>query len=406
MSSSYSVESETSFKDVFPPSGIDLVKTTDGGYAFAASSVRGDEAKLVKVNSQGNIQWVHTTKGRDALAQQWAKVAIAEDTGEMIFAGYSNSHDLVGHQWDALEKEHAGSYLNTPKVGFVEKLSKSGEVVWRKAYGEITKRNSDNKILRGLAVSDGYVFLGSVYASMVDNQNPNGQRFEDLPWVFKISKDGDLLWQTIIESHDNEKIGLTHDVDVLSNLCINQDGGIAFSAIIHTSSTSTNSISNNRATSINAGRQTLVVALDSHGREIYSRIEDYGVNQYLLSSDDGFDFVFNKPAPFHDGFYWVKLKKDLSLTSKTFIESRRFWPKRLIRSNENGLHVLGTDAPDGGRGNAAIAFLQNNGSLSSLKELGRNSWAGDIVLGKDQDNIAVIWYSSDELTKITKLKIK
>jgi hypothetical protein len=145
-----------------------IVRTSDGGYLLAgytASSGAGDEdCWVVKVNSQGNVQWekAYGTSGRDRFTS-----ATQARTGGYVLVGTT---DIL--------RDFAGVII---------KLSSSGELEWEKSFA------GDNTPESVTVASDGgYIFAGfkgdpNSRDSKVWKGDPNSRDSE--VWAVKISPD-------------------------------------------------------------------------------------------------------------------------------------------------------------------------------------------------------------------------
>jgi hypothetical protein len=193
-----------------------VLETDDGDYVLAGTrSAYGQQLCLVKIDSQGNIQWNKTYAG----IADWANFFIediiqTEDKGYALIGYYMflppskqylflvKTDDNGNLQWS--KTINTGSYpsaiYQTPNQGYVIlgsqtydgqnptmyeiiKINAKGDVGWHKKYGgtgnQYTAQSSS-----GLKVDDGYIIAGSASAK---GESATG-------WIVKTGFDGNMMW--------------------------------------------------------------------------------------------------------------------------------------------------------------------------------------------------------------------
>jgi len=236
------------------------VPTSDGGFLLAgsSSSAKSPETKgardpfgkwdggygnldlwIVKLDSEGNIQWQRTIGGKYA---DQARSAIQTSDGGFLVGAYSNSPE----SGNKTEKCYGiGDY-------FAVKLSPDGSTEWQKAYGG----EGDDQLQAVLQASDGnYVLAGSSNSGTGGNKSASARNGTDF-WILKVDPRGEILWQ---ETHDFGK------TDLLTSLVENEDrtlllGGYAQSEALGTKKKDREGIND-----------YIALKADAQGKEIWSR---------------------------------------------------------------------------------------------------------------------------------------
>jgi hypothetical protein len=168
-----------------------IVATSDGGYLFAArsysndgdvtghhGSTTGSDYWVVKIDSVGNIQWEKSYGGTGNDAP--FGLTRTDDNGYVLCGDCtSNDGDVTGN--------HGGSDI------WVMKINDTGKLLWENSFGG--PGDEDNNTVT-LAADGGYIIGGSAYYSGGDIKTPHyGHNDEYDIWVFKLSRDGSLVWE-------------------------------------------------------------------------------------------------------------------------------------------------------------------------------------------------------------------
>ncbi len=168
-----------------------IVATGDGGYLFAARSYSNDgdvtghhgstdssDYWVVKIDSIGTIQWEKSYGGTGDDAPFGLT---RTDDNAYVLCGDATSND------DDVSGNHGGSDI------WVLKIDDTGKILWENSFG--SPGNDDNNSVT-LTTDGGYIVGGSVYYSGGNVTTPHyGHNDEYDIWVFKLARDGRLVWQ-------------------------------------------------------------------------------------------------------------------------------------------------------------------------------------------------------------------
>ncbi|NIA23390.1 MAG: hypothetical protein GWP03_04450, partial [Proteobacteria bacterium] len=154
-------------------SGIKIIKTNDGGYFVAGNTESfGENASdivLIRLDNQGNIQW---TKILGEYNNNKCSDIIETSDGGFILVAY----------------RHGTSFLSTDET-YIIKLNSIGYMEWENDYEYVNTKGS--RISSIAEISDGYILAG-IYETPI-----NLSEYCSVGgYMFKISKDGEFLWQT------------------------------------------------------------------------------------------------------------------------------------------------------------------------------------------------------------------
>lgn len=176
-------------QDVF----TNLKQTQDEGYivcGYSDSPISGDKTEnpigsadfwIVKITSNGTIEWQNTIGGSDA--EQPYSLLPTIDNGYLI-AGYSQS----GVSGDKSENSRGLQDY------WVVKLNSSGTVEWDKTLG-----GTGNDILSSvIQLDDGNYILAGNSNSMISGDKTEDSKGSSDYWVIKIDSFGNILWQKTI----------------------------------------------------------------------------------------------------------------------------------------------------------------------------------------------------------------
>ncbi|MBL3547727.1 T9SS type A sorting domain-containing protein [Chryseobacterium sp. KMC2] len=162
-----------------------IIPTTDGGYIFTGSSMsnNGDVAGnngyvdywIVKINSDGNIQWKKSFGGT---GDDQANSIVQMNDGGYVVSGYAegNTGDITGN--------HGNTDF------WILRLNADGGVVfWKKSFGGLYP----DQALSMVKTSDGgFIMAGQSFSTDGDvTGNHGGTDY----WIVKIDEAGNLQWQ-------------------------------------------------------------------------------------------------------------------------------------------------------------------------------------------------------------------
>lgn len=151
----------------------DIATTITGDYIICGNSATANfQAFIIKMDKQGNVKW-HKEFGGDQIDFVYS-IQIDLDEG-ILFTGYSNSND----------GEFAG---NKGMIdAWIVKLDKYGNKEWQSMIGG----SQDDVAYSIVPTKDhGYMVSGFTLSSDGDVVNTAGET-----WIFKLSKKGEVKWQ-------------------------------------------------------------------------------------------------------------------------------------------------------------------------------------------------------------------
>lgn len=165
--------------------------SNDGDVSGHHGSTNRGDVWLVKISSNGNLQWQKSFGG----LQNENAFSIKQTTeGGYIFAGYSNSNDgdVSGHHGDTLLQNDM----------WIVKIDSIGNLQWQKSLGGSYNEEA-NSILQ--TTDGGYIVAGYTRSNDGDvtgihNPNSRGQDY----WIVKLNNSGSLQWQKCLGGSQND----------------------------------------------------------------------------------------------------------------------------------------------------------------------------------------------------------
>lgn len=190
----------------FNEGASDIKATADGGYVAVGTTSSNDgdvtgkkgssDWWVIRLDGQGNLLWQKTFGGSSF---ENANAVVTTPDGGFIVAGYttSNDGDVTGHKFSF--------------DCWVIKLDSQGNLLWQKVFGG-TGLESASAIE---VTPDG----GCVVAGYTSSQDGDvvGNNGETDWWVFKLDKNGNMLWQKPLGGKER---------DFFYSLTITSDGKI------------------------------------------------------------------------------------------------------------------------------------------------------------------------------------
>jgi hypothetical protein len=146
-------------------SGFNVIATTDGGYAVVGATTSygagGEDLWLVKVDSEGNMQWNHTYTGGLYDDEGWMLLQTSD--GGYLIAGLTCASDGLADGW-------------------LLKTDSTGNLQWQKTYG-----GSGDDAFYGITptTDNGYILTGLT--------NSTGAGKYDV-WLVKVNSEGTEQW--------------------------------------------------------------------------------------------------------------------------------------------------------------------------------------------------------------------
>jgi len=201
-----------------------VIRSNDGGYIIAGSSSSDaykpadstvTEQKLiakneksfgnldywiVKINSEGNLEWQKTFGGKykDILKQ-----VIELDDGNILLAGNSNS-PVSGNKTVELKEKNDW---------WIIKIDKDGAELWQKTFGD----EADDQLTSSVYTREKTIVLGGHFTYI----DPKTRKNKADIVLRKIDENGNLIWK---ETYDNDAD------DFLTNIIENEDGELMLGA--------------------------------------------------------------------------------------------------------------------------------------------------------------------------------
>jgi len=407
MSSNYKVDFEESYGIGHSPSGASLIRTLDGSYAFAGTWGCCFAAWLVKTDSKGQQQWEQSFRTNATTSWQRGSVVLATKDGGYLLCGDTNELDLVGAGWD--DKINPQEMKGRPNAVLVAKIDKDGQLVWKKAFGQLGKYLS-NAIFQGVAVEDGFVFLGNSPSFVTGQPTPSGQVIIRSLWIFKINALGKLLWEKSFPVDDGEYLMPKVSKEHYSKLVIDKDGNIVFATAIDEILSETKDgkrVLALRGLAPGPRKKLLFIKLDKNGNELTRTRFVFGVYPTLMGEGEDYHLLVNEPENGRVGIRSIYLDAKLNVISERVIPAKNFWIQTAVPGPNGGLHLAGNRrTPPNERGEAAVAFLSKEGELSHQKIFGTNTWTADLVQGDSPAEAIFLWFGGvQEAAWLTKIKL-
>lgn len=159
-----------------------IIQTKDEGYILTGSTYNfssppGMDVTVVKLDSDGNLQW---RKKYGGSASEEANSIIQTTDGGYILAGYTESND----------GDVSGNHSVFTEDYWIVKLDDTGNIQWQKCFGGTN--NDMAKSIVQTAAGD-YVIAGTSWSNDGDVTGSNGAPGDY--WIIKISGTGNLIWQ-------------------------------------------------------------------------------------------------------------------------------------------------------------------------------------------------------------------
>jgi hypothetical protein len=188
-----------------------IVQTVDGGFVVAAfsnsndgdvlgSNHGGNDAWIIKLNSNGDIIWQKTYGG--TLNETANSIVRTTDGNYMVSATASSTNgDLSG------QINHGGNDC------WLFKINDNGDFLWQKTYGG--SQNEGAADVRSTS-DGGYVFSSVTTSNDGDISGNHG--YADT-WVVKIDLNGNIKWQKCFGGNDMDN-AVIRDIDTLGKILL------------------------------------------------------------------------------------------------------------------------------------------------------------------------------------------
>jgi len=263
-----------------------MITTTDGGCLVGGhsnsnisgekseNSKGGDDYWVVKLNTEGNIEWQKTIGGNDD--DNLYSVIQAQDGG-FLLGGLSKS----GISGDKSELSRGGFDY------WVMKLDSSGEIEWQKTLG-----GTSNDVLGSIIQNaDGTYILGGYSSSGISGDRTVSASGDPDVWILKIDTVGNIIWQ--------KAYGYLGNGQTLHTLIATSDGGYIFSSTLNGTNFWVTKINSN-------GTLLWDKVFWGNGNDWYPRIAATSDNGYIVAGGSDSNISGNKTENSQGGFdYWV-----------------------------------------------------------------------------------------------------
>ena len=352
-----------------------LIKTHDGGYAFAGLGY-ASRSWVVKTDSNGSKQWETLLPATRGSEQQVYVLLEATDGGLFAF-GTTNSHDLVVGNWGNDGKPPLYKYYNTPTKEFVARIEHDGKESWRKLLG--SKDEGDGGSVHCGATSDGSLILvGGRLVTWHGQPTPTGLGYQSVVWIARMDASGDVAWHSSV-GEDRGELLSAHVIDpqACSPPLVAEDGSFVVAVAVE----KRDSLMRD-GKRIVAGPEikaravrpfVLVLRFDRDGRELVRARVEGALHPRLVALPDGYALLDN-PVPLQDhGIRLIRFDRRLGVIGPK--ESKRAGFTFLLRGvqpdGDGGYLVAGYEVDrSGSRGKPAIAHLRKDRTLTALKTFG------------------------------------
>jgi hypothetical protein len=392
------------------PNATCIAKTGDGGYVFTAGALLGAKAYLVKLDRQGHQQWSLVQRGSDLRSGQSAHSVLVDGNNGYWLLGDTNSHDLVGSQWDELERANHAHYFYdyTPHAALIAKITPDGTVSWQKVYGVLAQLN-ENVAEFAVSSAGGLTVVGSKPGKLPAS-SPVGQRDEEkAPWIFKINEAGDVQWELLIQQDQGRVIRpAPSDQNSFSKPFVDAEGNLYFSVRIEDVKQMRDALGHDILDMNGQGenQRALLIKISPTGKEIARYvIRNYATLPVMVPSANGCDVFFTMDDT---AFAHFKLDANLALISHRSLVGEDFRPYAAIGGPNQGFHLLGNSfRPGHDIGRAALAWLGSEGKLQHKETFELQSWPADVAIGENLNEVVVLFTSLiEQVIKVVKYTLK
>lgn len=339
-----------------------VVQMSDGGYAFAGYIITlsppDDDAWLVRIDSNGNMMWNRTFGGS---SNDMAYALVKTSDGGFAFAGHTASYssnqvvqlwlaktDSEGTMlWNktygddaeafALLQTGDGGYAVAGRFGQADawliKTDLNGNVEWNKTYGGM---QMDLASALTLTNDGGYALAGVTYSY--------SQSVSD-SWLVRTDANGNPLW--------NKTYGGSGD-DHAYALANTSDGGYAIGCYTYSS--------------LSTHGDFYLIKTDANGTVEWDKVYYSTGDDYLASivqcSDLGYALAGRRGGSgLNYGDFWL-IKTDTvgnALWNKTYGGERDDWAYSMVQTSDGGYAIAG-ETRSFGEGDADAFLVKTDGN--------------------------------------------
>ncbi|MES1982771.1 MAG: hypothetical protein V4443_09870 [Pseudomonadota bacterium] len=380
-----------------PPEPKALIKTKDGGYAFAGTSIalsapessgRGDGFWMVKTDPNGKQQWQRTfgTSGFHTGKEQAYSLVQTHDEGYLL-AGYSSAQEFNG-----LAEMNANLKMDK-SAGLVVKFSKDGRLLWHKTYGVI-QPHAVNKFYRIVAVEDGYMMVGTTTVFLTDQPTHTGRDEVLCLWLLKIDEEGSVQWEKVFKDINPPP----QELD-FSHLLADETGKVVLALAVNNEEYDSARWQHlEKMGFVRPVKSKLVLRFDKQGNKTSHVVlpESSMGNINLTATHDGYlasgnQWVINGDKWETRNMWFAWLDKSLALKEHKVVDTQGISLAHLVPTNDGGFYGAGS-MPSGSARKTIIGHLGKDGKVGDTTSSGLNSkWAiVDIVSGVDENQFVML----------------
>ena len=352
------------------------IASVEGGF-ICVLDARPLAPVVLKIQTNGNIEWIHTLKKQDHLATQAvAGLSVADDGKSFLVVGSSNALDLVGGDWDAYNKhgEQTSPPLNdpTPTMGWAICFKLDGTIAWEKIYGE-QKKNRLHRLKGCTTIPNGYVLIGTHHSSTSIPFSKDEALRGWFPWVLKIDKMGNVLSESIIQ-YDGGALIKARDTtghSFMSPINISGDFCLVFVAIDTPKDWRRKSgeiIPDMSADGFNP--RLLIIKFSSSGKEVsrtsFPIHNDISEAALALRSQGTNNIFLDMNSSYTNrGFDVLRVDDALQVINHQWIQDDEFTPSSIFESPSGRKYVVGHSLKAGrSYGRATLGVLEDSGKVT------------------------------------------
>ncbi|MFA7327685.1 MAG: T9SS type A sorting domain-containing protein [Candidatus Kapaibacterium sp.] len=135
---------------------------------------------ILKLDKEGLIEWEKVLGGSGG---DYARDVLITKDGGYLIAGYSSSRNKI------MDSNYGNPEYGSTD-GWIIKLDKNGEIIWKKNYGG----SGSETIYSVIESNDGsYVFAGGSASFDFDLEYAQTRGYDDI-WITKITPQGEIIW--------------------------------------------------------------------------------------------------------------------------------------------------------------------------------------------------------------------
>jgi hypothetical protein len=349
-----------------------LLRASDGGYVVAGSGSLGNTS-IIKTDQSGKTLWQQQVSHGGGTGSNQSNVLMEMPDGGYAVAGQIPSSALSGFQLNSNFPSDLRS--KTIPIAYVAKFDKNGQPLWTKGYDSVKVETYASSFIRGVATSDGAIFIGNALENLRDNKT--GQKYSNNAIrITKIDIAGNLLWEKSIPGID----GLYFSSEIASKIVADPQGNLIFSYAQQ---------GNWRPD----GKAAVVFFKIDQDGNLLKRFDFFGQLEAVLASDGkGLRIAvfqdFEKPEI-------IEMTYDLVISSRRFLNTE-FAHWVLLPDTSGGMHFFGCKRSNNLVTKAcypSVVYYDKSYNSTAAQTLAGAlpvKSKGDAVLGNSKDEIVLV----------------